>query len=69
MGDRTLGIKKVMRAGAVLGLIGFLAGRADTWRVRGRHAVLSLGMSMIGFLTILLTVRWFEQRPAEAMSS
>ena len=63
----TLGIKKVMRAGAVLGLIGFLAiSWADT---RGEFVaamlILSLGMSMIGFLTITSsTVRWFERRRA-----
>ena len=67
----TLGIKKVMRAGAVLGLIGFLAiAWADT---RGEFVaamlILSLGMSMIGFLTITSsTVRWFERRRARAMS-
>lgn len=67
----TMGIKKVMRAGAVIGLIGFLAiAWADS---RSEFVVamliLALAMSMIGFLTITsATVRWFERRRARAMS-
>jgi len=66
-----LGIKQVMRAGAVLGLIGFLAvAWADT---RGEFvvamAILGIAMSLIGFLTIsTATVRWFERRRARALS-
>ncbi|MGB1504756.1 MAG: MFS transporter [Acidimicrobiales bacterium] len=67
----TRGIKSVMRTGAVLGLVGFLAiAWADT---RAEFVVamliLALAMSLIGFLTITsATVRWFERRRARAMS-
>ena len=67
----TRGIKTVMRTGAVLGLVGFLAiAWADT---RAEFVVamliLALAMSLIGFLTITsATVRWFERRRARAMS-
>lgn len=66
-----LGIKKVMRAGAVLGMIGFLAiAWADTQaKFVVAMLILALAMSMIGFLTITsATVRWFERRRARAMS-
>ena len=67
----TRGIQTVMRTGAVLGLVGFLAiAWADT---RAEFVVamliLALAMSLIGFLTITsATVRWFERRRARAMS-
>jgi len=67
----TRGIKTVMRTGAVLGLVGFLAiAWADT---RAEFVIamliLALAMSLIGFLTITsATVRWFERRRARAMS-
>ena len=67
----TQGIKKVMRAGAVLGLVGFLAiAWADTQaEFVVAMLILALAMSMIGFLTITsATVRWFERRRARAMS-
>ena len=67
----TQGIKKVMRAGAVIGMIGFLAiAWADTQaEFVVAMLILALAMSLIGFLTITsATVRWFERRRAQAMS-
>lgn len=66
-----LGIKKVMRAGAALGLVGFFAvAWADTQpKFVVAMLILALAMSFIGFLTITsATVRWFERRRARAMS-
>ena len=66
-----LGIKAVMRAGAVLGLVGFAAvAWADTRaEFVAAMAVLGIAMSLIGFLTISsATVRWFERRRARALS-
>jgi MFS family permease len=67
----TQGIKKVMRMGAVMGMIGFLAiAWADTQaEFVVAMLILALAMSLIGFLTITsATVRWFERRRARAMS-
>lgn len=66
-----LGIKRVMRVGAVLTLVGFLG----LSQVSGKLAFLvvmlfvAIGMSLIGFLTISSsTVGWFERKRARALS-
>ena len=65
------GIRLVMRIGAVISAIGFVALSQITTRTQfvAAMAVTTIGMTMIGFLTITAgTVAWFERRRARALS-
>ena len=65
------GVARVMRAGALVSVGGFIAVALIQTRIQFLLAMmlLAIGMSLLGFLTIsAATVRWFEKRRARALS-
>ncbi len=65
------GIRRMMRIGTVICAIGFLlmSQIQNAWQFFGAFLMVSIGVSMSGFLSVTTaTVGWFERRRARALS-